>query len=347
MTAAASLTGLTLTGGWQVGRRLERRPPATGGCYSQSYVVSRNSEEAFLKALDFSSAMKAPDLTLALQRLTSAYLHEKGLLEACSSARLKHVVLALDSGEVDVPGHGDLSRVPYLILERADHDVRKHMETFDQIDTAWVLRSLHHVAVGLWELHLRQIYHQDTKPSNVLVFPGGSRKISDLGRATRAGYDAEHDDYPFAGDPVYAPPELLYGFLLADDRLRRMACDMYLLGSLAAFFFSGLGITKWLISQLDPSLYPAHWAGRYAEVLPSLRDAYDRSLEQIVDRIEGPFRERLLEILRELCDPDPILRGDPRARAINSNPYSLERYVSRFDLLARQAEFAYRRSLGQ
>jgi serine/threonine protein kinase len=308
--------------------------------------VSRNGEHAFLKALDYSLALQQEDPVAALQELAAAYLHERRLLERCTAERLSHVVMALDFGEVEVPGQGLLSRVQYLILERADGDVRAHLDTLDALDMAWSLRSLHHVAVGLQQLHRRNIYHQDTKPSNVLVFPDGDRKIGDLGRATRQGYAAAHDTFVVPGDPTYAPPELLYGYVLPDESRRRMACDMYLLGSLLVFFFVRIGMTPAWGAGLHKSLYPASWQGRFDEVLPHVRDAFDNAVRQVSEQIPPTFRERLTLIIRELCDPDPIMRGDPRARARNQNPYSLERYVSRLDRLAKEAELQLKRSIG-
>jgi serine/threonine protein kinase len=300
-----------------------------------------------LKALDYSLALQEPDQVAALQRLTSAYLHERALLEKCTADRLSHVVLALDFGEVEVPEQGLLSRVPYLILERADHDARAHVESLENLDIAWALRSMHHVAVGLQQLHLRNIFHQDTKPSNVLVFPNGVRKLGDLGRASRHGHAAEHDHHMVPGDPVYAPPELLYGYALPDEARRRMACDMYHLGSLLVFFFAGCGMTVAWLAEMHHSLYPTDdWQGSFGDVLPHVRDAFDTARERISSLMPANFRDRLMTLVGELCEPDPHLRGDPRARAHNQNPYRLERYVSRFDRLAREAELHLKRAIG-
>jgi serine/threonine protein kinase len=343
---AALLEGLTLTGGWKVGGKIGRSATATGGCFSESYAVFRDGEHAFLKALDYSLALQQPDQVAALQVLTAAYLHERSLLEKCAAERLSHVVVALDFGEVEVPGQGLLARVPYLILERADGDVRAHIDALDALDLAWCLRSLHHASVGLQQLHRRNIFHQDTKPSNVLVFPDGARKIGDLGRASRQGYAAVHDRLIVPGDPIYAPPELLYGYILPDESRRRMACDMYLLGSLLVYFFTRVGMTAGWGAGLHQSLYPANWRGSFYDVLPHVRDAYDKALQRLSERIPETFRDRLIATLRELCDPDPNLRGDGRARARHQNPYSLERYVSRLDRLAREAELQLKRSVG-
>ena len=134
---AAQLEGLSLDGGWMVVQRVERGPAATGGCFSHSYLaIGPNGQEGFVKALDYGAAMQAPDPAIALQELTAAFLHERSLLDKCARSRTTHVVLALGSGQVDVPGFGPISRVQYLIFERAVHDVRTHLDTLPEFDLA-------------------------------------------------------------------------------------------------------------------------------------------------------------------------------------------------------------------
>ena len=50
------------------------------------------------------------------------------------------------------------------------------------------------------------------------------------------------------------------------------------------------------------------------------------------------LRSELREIVAQLCDPDPRLRGDSTSRMRGASPFSMERYISRFDQLARRAE---------
>lgn len=68
-----------------------------------------------------------------------------------------------------VPGQG-FTKVFYLIFELADGDIRRHLAVQESLDLAFVLRTLHHVAVGLDQLHRADIAHQDLKPSNVLIY---------------------------------------------------------------------------------------------------------------------------------------------------------------------------------
>jgi eukaryotic-like serine/threonine-protein kinase len=346
-TAAAALEGLTLLRGWQVISRMPKPPGATGGFFSESYIVQHaDGREAHLKAFDYSSALSQPNAADALQALTSAYIFERDLLARCATAHMSRVVLAFDSGDVDVPGFGLLSRVNYLIFEKAERDVRRHRDLMQRLDVAWVLRSLHHVATGLSQLHHEGISHQDLKPSNVLVFEDESSKVGDLGRAARQGQVAPHEALVIAGDRTYAPPELLYGQADPDAFLRRRASDMYQLGSMEAFFFTGLGTTASLANELAPNHLWGNWSGPYPQVLPYVRDAFDRVVVAFQGQAPAENADKLTQAFRELCDPDPSLRGDPKAWAGSSTRYSMQRYVSRFDWLARDAEIRLRRAIG-
>jgi len=336
------LLGRKLDGGWSVVEHVARLPSQTGACFSEGYVVERASDgvRAFLKALDYSGAMGAPDPARSLEALTTAYNFERDLLERC--AGMDRVVRALASGTVLVQHAGTSQPVQYLLFEFAEQgDVRKYLDLLQQFDTAWALRSIHNVATGLRQLHSAEIAHQDLKPSNVLVFDPSTSKIADLGRASWRNGSATHDAYTIPGDPTYAPVELLYHHVLPDWNQRRLGCDAYHLGSMVVFLFSRANLTALTLLALDPSLRPDSWSGAYADVLPYVRQAFENALGTFGGSfIEGSkhLAGDLVPIVRQLCDPDPLLRGDPRERRPGPNQFSLERYVSRFDLLARREE---------
>ena len=50
MTASSKLEGLTLTDNWFVARCIKPSPCSTGGTFSHSYLATRGSQEAFVKA---------------------------------------------------------------------------------------------------------------------------------------------------------------------------------------------------------------------------------------------------------------------------------------------------------
>jgi len=341
-SAAHSLLGRELPEGWQVVEKVERPPDATGSRFSVGYIVQRDGTRAFLKALDYSFAFASGDAARVLEAMTSAYNFEVDVLERCAASRMNRVVTVLGHGEVVVEGADGVPNVSYLIFELAEGDVRHALDSIGSIfDYAWAFRTLHHATTGLWQLHGQGIAHQDLKPSNVLTFGRNSSKLADLGRASRRGVAAPHEGLNLAGDPAYAPPELLYGQVDPDWSKRRQACDTYLLGSLAIFIFSGATATAAILAFLDDDLHPDAWGDSYIAVLPYVRVAFDQAVGEFEDSLSEHVAARLVPIVQQLCDPDPDLRGHPRARSQRGNSYSLERYVAEFDLLARRAEIGY------
>lgn len=334
LTPAQQLEGKVLDGGWVVGKMVDISPGTTGGHFSSGYLVeSRNGRKAFLKALDYSKALRSADPARALQSLTEAFNFERDMLEMCKDRRLDRVVRSITSGKAEVGGaQGGV--VQYLIFELADNDVRKHLDTSARFDLAWALRSLHHMATGLLQLHRIGIAHQDLKPSNVLIFDKTS-KVSDLGSAAHSGF-IPTEDLTIPGDDSYAPPELLYKYCHPEWNVRRFGCDAYLLGSMAVFFFTRMSMTSLIVAEMHEQHKWYNWTGTYKEVLPYVREAFGVALQHISGQVPPQLRGEVVEIIRQLCEPDPDLRGHPRGRT--RGPLTLERYVSKFNVLASKAE---------
>jgi serine/threonine protein kinase len=189
-------------------------------------------------------------------------------------------------------------------------------------------------------LHSAAIVHQDIKPSNVLVFDNNISKIGDFGRSACKDIASPHDDFPMPGDWHYAPPEQFYGYSSPEWNVRRLAADIYQFGSMIVFFFTNASMTSLLMSQMEADHLPGKWTGTFLDLAPYLRHAFGKALDKLGDdvgRIEPTLRDELVQIVRYLCDPDPTLRGHPLSGR-GANQYSMERFVSRFDLLARRAE---------
>ncbi len=333
MSAVDHLTGLSLDGGWKVTRHLARNPNGTGGTFSQSYEVERGGLKGFLKAFDFTEAFEHSDPAFVLQLLTSAYNHERDILQHCSSRRLSHIVLAVGHGNVCVPGMPKIEgQVFYLIFEMADGDVRCQMTTDSRFGVLQCVTALKDISLGLLQVHREMIAHQDAKPSNVLVYKAAGFKIADFGRASRKTHPAHHDQLGIAGDRTYAPPELLYGYVANDFTVRRMGCDLYMLGNLAAFLFSGVNMTALLLTNLDRQHHPSEWTGTYDQVLPYLQNAFTRVLEILRPQIDSQVRDYMMSMIAQLCNPELSRRGHSKGLG-RHDQYSLERYVSELDRL--------------
>jgi serine/threonine protein kinase len=251
MTPAEQLEGMKLDNEWLVVKKINHTPDHTGGRFSTAYLVKNNTgDEAFLKALDYTEALNSPDPARALQALTESYNFERNLLDKCKNKKMSRIVRALEFGKTKI-GTEVTGVVEYIIFELAQSDLREQYTQLLNFDYAWKFKTLHHIATGIWQLHGAKISHQDLKPSNVLVFKGDESKLSDLGRASTIGIVPPHDNLEIAGDKTYAPPELLYHEIPADWNQRRFGCDLFLLGSMITYLFTGLPINAFLYDKLD------------------------------------------------------------------------------------------------
>lgn len=344
-SAAENLTGIDLPGGWTVEAKVGKDPDATGGHFSVSYTVTNtDGRRAFLKALDYSDALQSHNPAQVLQAMTEAFNFERDLLFACGERGMTRIVRAIDSGVVRVPGF-QVNAVDYLIFEHAENgDIRAFIGKLGGLDDAMLFRTMHNVATGLRQLHGIDVAHQDLKPSNVLVFDDASAKVADLGRASLRGGTAPADLLDIAGDRGYAPPEQLYGYQAGEWDRRRQACDVYHLGSLLFFLLTGESTTTDLLSHLDRAHLPVVWQGTYQQVLPYVLRAFDESEQTLAQVAPSAARPRLVTAFHQLCHPDPSRRGHPAERRGAGSQYSLERFVSLFDLLARRSEVGFRAS---
>ena len=192
----------------------------------------------------------------------------------------------------------------------------------------------------------RKSHTRDVKPSNVLVFDGKTSKIGDLGSASVLGRGGPRDHYPYAGDPAHAPIEALYGYFDPEWTVRRQGCDLWHLGSMVVFLFTGSTMNSLILGELPDSLRPRAWTGTFTDVLPYVTDAFGRALDTLGKHVgDDKLRNELQDIVRQLCLPDSKSRGHPLNRALGSNLFSLERYVSWFNRLAMQAELGVFRNL--
>ena len=344
MKPAENLVGLELDGGWHVDELKERTKEGTGGYSSISYLASnKEGKKAFLKALDFYAVLNEENPTSRLYILLSAYETERNLLHQCKDKRLRRVVVPLADGTAKAPGNwGPLENVPYLIFPMATGDIRKEIARWKKFDLAWALRSLHHSAVGLQELHGMGVAHQDIKPSNVLVFPVEGSKLTDLGSASQVGKPSQSDKKFIPGDVSYATPEQWYGWSQSPDFSNRYIVDLYRLGGLIFFFFAKCSATEAIQLKISIKHEKGFMRSDFISDLPYMQYAFEEvlhDLHKLVETLAGDLTDEIVMIAQQLCEPDPRRRGDPRARAAAyRQQHDVQAYISRFDRLARTAE---------
>lgn len=338
MGPAYYLDGVDLQNGWKVIRRyVAPSKNHTGGYFSVGYhAEGPDGVQGFLKAIDYNWAFRSLDPSREIQKASSAYNFERDVLEICKEARMNRIVKSITYGTYKK--RGSIIPVDYMIFEMAAGDVRDYIEYTGNFNYGWALRCLHHVSVGLTQLHTNGVAHQDLKPSNVLVFDGKESKIGDLGRSVRRGVTAPHESLPFAGDGNYTPPELLYGEKSTDWSQHRIGCDAYMLGSLTVFIFSQANLNALLKSVMNPEHWYDRWGGSYSHVLPYIRDAYNIVMSKFEESLPQVLRVELSSLVRELCEPDPVRRATPKGTPRTGTFYSLRPYVSKFNAMARKIE---------
>lgn len=338
ISAVHALEGKTLKTGWTVLEKIKAKPGSTGSNFSVCYLVEKDGQIGFLKAINILSFISSDaDLMNATREMLNTYDFEKEILTRCKNKNLSRVSKLIEASFESFPGYL-VSSVYYLIFEKADGDVRNHINFATLIDDAWKLKSLHNIATGIKQLHGIEISHQDVKPSNIFIFENGVSKIGDLGRALSESVSSPHSKMDFSGDPRYAPPEVYHHYVLPDWKDKVFAIDCYMLGSMAAYYFTGQSMTALMSQHLNPSINILTL--KFENALPYWIEAFDKSLDVIKNHtanIDG--QTRLLNAIHMLCYPDPRNRGHIKNIKQIGNNFQMERFVEVFNLLAKKAEY--------
>jgi len=340
MRPREQLEGEKLPDGWTVGKMITKKG-GTGANFSVGYIVHHDDgRQCYLKAMDYHEQMNVHSSPAELEFTAKMYGFEKCICEACRDFHMSHVIHAITSGSIIPHPSAPYGKVEYIIFELAAGDVRGHLDTHDLFDTAFMLRVVHNTGVALQQLHEAKIAHQDVKPSNIMIIPNnGGAKVGDLGRAWTQMFAGPHEDFDIPGDTGYAPVELLYNAISTDPKCRRFAADLYHFGNLIAFVFARAHINSMLQNHLAREHRPGRWGGSYSEVLPYVKAAFGAVLAELKPLLPLEFAEELLAMIAQLCEPDPMLRGHPMNRIGHQDQYSLQRYISKLDVLAKKAEF--------
>lgn len=341
--AALNLEGRTIKGVWKVKQLLKKEPGQSGAVFSIPYLVEKDGKTYFMKAFNFGTffQMQSSDgqnTSNVLRKMLEAYEYEKDLSIRCQEHYVTKVSCVTDFNEEFVDGFS-VPYVPCLIFELATHgDVRKMLSFSKQLDDAWRFKSLHDIALGLRQLHTIDISHQDLKPSNVIVFENEESKLCDLGRSVCSKLKGPYDNRSFTGDGNYAPPEIWYGYYDKDWNRRSFAIDCYMLGSMVVFYFTHTTMSALLAKHLPEEFHFLKWKGSYEELIPYMKKAFAESLDKIKECIHGSiFEEDIIWLITLLCNPFPEERGHPSNQK-KSNPYTMEQFISKFDLLRHKAE---------
>lgn len=331
------LIGKTTSDRWFVDKAATFASDHTGGYFSQCFHVTRDGQKAFLKALNLDKF----DI-VELMSYFAEFKYEQETLAVCRDGRMNRVVRLLETGTIHRGDgfHPIQSQVPFIVFELADGDIRSTLDVSKVISNRWRFFVLHQTTLGLMELHKAQIAHQDLKPSNVLRFGDNELKLGDLGRSTDRRRPAPHDGLARPGHINYAPFEQLFNYTApAEWAQRRISSDVFQLGTLVTYAFTSVVLPRYVLAKIDPSYHPDNWGGTYADVMPFLQAHLVQSVQEISIDLPEPFRDELVRIILDLCNVDPLQRGKLGSKTgqLNISPLWLQRYVARFDILAKKA----------
>lgn len=328
-----NLKGKITPEGWHVGDQVSFAVDHTGGYFSDCYYVEKEGQKAFLKALDIEKF----DISM-IGWLLNAFNYEADLARLCREKRLVRIAQVIEFGQIERDPNAPpvLRNVPFLIFELADGDIRDSVDVSKTVNDGWRFQILHQTTLALLQLHKEHIAHQDLKPSNVLRFDE-RLKLGDLGRSSLRGKAAPHDGEEIAGALNYAPFEQRYGYLRPDWLERRLSVDVFHLGCLVVFNFTNTCFPNLVIDKLADVHKPGAWGDSYEQVIDHIRAATADVLSEISNEFPERFRTELINIVLDLCHPDPTVRG--RAGIANSSvgPLWLERYVAKFEILRKKA----------
>lgn len=352
---AEELVGTLIKNRWSVQERLNQdQTDTTGGFFSVGYRVEdqHTGQSAFLKVINLKKAitlyaLEGVPTAEALHRVTDSHLFEVQLAEICRDRKMDRVIRVIDHGDIpaEIPLLGTVG-IPYIIFEQGDCDTHSLLATARRLDVAWHMRTLHHAAVGLQQLHSEDIAHQDVKRSNLIFFGEEKAKLIDLGRAVKRGRPSRNDDRSIPCQWVNAPPEFLYGHTSANWDQSHFATDLYMLGSLGFSMFFDTTMTTAILERVAPQFRPfgqTVFGGPYEDALPALKQAFAEVLAAVEPLLDLAIRNDFLDVVRMLCNPDPANRGHPRDHATkHGRRYSAERFVSAFARLQRKAQTAIR-----
>jgi serine/threonine protein kinase len=354
---ASHLLGLELTGlrrkaTWKVIEKLELDDDVTPGQFSVGYKVRSNQgQEAFLKASDCDLLTdNDADFTGRMMAGLLRFDAEKKILDHCNGNNMDRVVTAIDYGNDLLPHDGIKEPLFFIIFELAHGDIRERVVGNAHPDLVWAISAMHHLATAISQLHSGKVCHNDVKPANFLYYTSNDQKLADLGCATWEAAAAINDERYDIGDPAHAPPEILYANtaktkkeLCAVDA--RKAADLYQLGSLCLYLLTGRALTPAVSERLAHEHLPhsdgGGWSGTFEDILPYWREAFGRAIDDIIaPRIQVETSERkgralreLADIIKQLGEPDPALRGHPANRSGQQDRRSVSRYITKFDAL--------------
>jgi hypothetical protein len=105
-----------------------------------------------------------------------------------------------------------------------------------------------------------------------------------------------------------------------------------MLGSLLVYLFTGTTLQSLVFKCIPENFQPGKWTGSFdVDLLPVLINAHAQVLnEHLLPQLTQEIEDDVMEIARNLCHPDPRLRGDLKARRQVGHPIGMDRIHQKF-----------------
>eukprot|EP00455_Lapot_gusevi_P056186 TRINITY_DN9270_c0_g1_i1.p1 TRINITY_DN9270_c0_g1~~TRINITY_DN9270_c0_g1_i1.p1 ORF type:complete len:299 (-),score=74.15 TRINITY_DN9270_c0_g1_i1:265-1161(-) len=133
--------------------------------------------------------------------------------EGVPSTAIREISLLKELRHPNVVGLNDVVHQEsklYLVFEYLDQDLKKYMDTVEQLHADLVRWYLHQLLSGIAFCHSHRVLHRDLKPQNLLIDKNGALKIADFGLARAFGIPVR----TYTHEVVtlwYRAPEILLG----------------------------------------------------------------------------------------------------------------------------------------
>ena len=175
-----------------------------GGMAHIYQVVYAPTVDGTRRAAEFPMAMKIPRMTAGdgAENIVSFEV-ELQILSALKGPHVPRFVAA-----------GDLSRLPYLVMEYVEGQTLQHwLDRCDTLTVPEIAALGAAMARAAHSLHQQNVCHLDLKPPNVLIRPEGAAVLLDFGLSCHAQFpDLLAEELRQAvGSPVWISPEQVVG----------------------------------------------------------------------------------------------------------------------------------------
>jgi eukaryotic-like serine/threonine-protein kinase len=175
-----------------------------GGMAHIYQVVYAPTVDGTRRAAEFPMAMKIPRMTAGdgAENIVSFEV-ELQILSALKGPHVPRFVAA-----------GDLSRLPYLVMEYVEGQTLQHwLDRCDTLTVPEIAALGAAMARAAHSLHQQNVCHLDLKPANVLIRPEGAAVLLDFGLSCHAQFpDLLAEELRQAvGSPVWISPEQVVG----------------------------------------------------------------------------------------------------------------------------------------